>query len=329
MNLGLAFQIADDVLDYTADADALGKNLGDDLAEGKATLPVIHAMAHASPAERPRLGQIIRDRRHRARCRKCLQPSGPAGSLDYSRRAAERYASAAEASAGLHCRQRVERRAARAGPLRDQTATTERERLSCAANCSAKKLAHHLARCADSSAHGTGSPATSRVSSGSAKQCTAPLKLTNCQSALASCISFSKAAIDSAETNLSSAPLITSTGDLTDAGAGRHRRAQVAVEAGDAGEVGAAAREIQRDRAAEAETDRADAACVQRRASPRRARRSAAWMRARSAARIGVQRRLTPFQPRRDWPGAGPGHRRPPAGSRSPCRRGSSPWPRH
>src|SRR5688572_14425401 len=42
MQLGHAFQIADDVLDYAADADALGKNLGDDLAEGKATLPLIH-----------------------------------------------------------------------------------------------------------------------------------------------------------------------------------------------------------------------------------------------------------------------------------------------
>lgn len=43
-HLGIAFQIADDVLDYQADGDALGKNLGDDLAEGKATLPLIHAM---------------------------------------------------------------------------------------------------------------------------------------------------------------------------------------------------------------------------------------------------------------------------------------------
>jgi octaprenyl-diphosphate synthase len=46
--LGTAFQLVDDVLDYSASADDLGKNLGDDLAEGKPTLPLIHALAHAS-----------------------------------------------------------------------------------------------------------------------------------------------------------------------------------------------------------------------------------------------------------------------------------------
>jgi octaprenyl-diphosphate synthase len=53
LNLGYAFQIADDVLDYSADEAVLGKHLGDDLAEGKATLPLIHAMAHSSPAPMP------------------------------------------------------------------------------------------------------------------------------------------------------------------------------------------------------------------------------------------------------------------------------------
>ncbi len=57
--LGHAFQIADDVLDYTSDAQTMGKNLGDDLAEGKMTLPLIHAMAHADAATRERLCQIV------------------------------------------------------------------------------------------------------------------------------------------------------------------------------------------------------------------------------------------------------------------------------
>ncbi len=51
MHLGAAFQLIDDALDYKADAGALGKNLGDDLAEGKPTLPLIHAMQNAAPGE--------------------------------------------------------------------------------------------------------------------------------------------------------------------------------------------------------------------------------------------------------------------------------------
>lgn len=47
MELGYAFQIADDLLDYVSDAETLGKNIGDDLAEGKPTLPLIYAMQSA------------------------------------------------------------------------------------------------------------------------------------------------------------------------------------------------------------------------------------------------------------------------------------------
>ena len=49
MHLGTAFQIVDDVLDYSADEAETGKHLGDDLAEGKPTLPLIHAMQHGTP----------------------------------------------------------------------------------------------------------------------------------------------------------------------------------------------------------------------------------------------------------------------------------------
>lgn len=49
MALGYAFQIADDLLDYMSDAGTLGKNIGDDLAEGKPTLPLIYAMEGATP----------------------------------------------------------------------------------------------------------------------------------------------------------------------------------------------------------------------------------------------------------------------------------------
>jgi octaprenyl-diphosphate synthase len=55
-HLGTAFQLIDDVLDYRASRDELGKNLGDDLAEGKPTLPLIHALKHGDAAQQ----QLIR-----------------------------------------------------------------------------------------------------------------------------------------------------------------------------------------------------------------------------------------------------------------------------
>ncbi|RFF30073.1 polyprenyl synthetase family protein [Wenzhouxiangella sediminis] len=57
--LGQAFQIVDDVLDYRADGDDLGKNAGDDLAEGKVTLPLILALQSADETERALMRSII------------------------------------------------------------------------------------------------------------------------------------------------------------------------------------------------------------------------------------------------------------------------------
>jgi len=59
LELGFAFQIADDVLDYVSDAGTLGKNIGDDLAEGKATLPLIYAIERAPPAQAASLRRAI------------------------------------------------------------------------------------------------------------------------------------------------------------------------------------------------------------------------------------------------------------------------------
>jgi octaprenyl-diphosphate synthase len=56
-HLGTAFQLVDDALDFDASADELGKNIGDDLAEGKATLPLIYAMQNGSEED----GKIIRN----------------------------------------------------------------------------------------------------------------------------------------------------------------------------------------------------------------------------------------------------------------------------
>jgi octaprenyl-diphosphate synthase len=57
MHLGTAFQIIDDVLDYSGETDLIGKNVGDDLAEGKPTLPLLFAMKHGTQQE----ADIIRD----------------------------------------------------------------------------------------------------------------------------------------------------------------------------------------------------------------------------------------------------------------------------
>lgn len=59
LHLGTAFQLVDDALDYSAKAEDLGKNLGDDLAEGKPTLPLIHAMAKGTEKERTLIEEAI------------------------------------------------------------------------------------------------------------------------------------------------------------------------------------------------------------------------------------------------------------------------------
>lgn len=60
MHLGTAFQLIDDVLDYQADSATLGKNIGDDLAEGKPTLPLIHAMREGDARDREALRDAVR-----------------------------------------------------------------------------------------------------------------------------------------------------------------------------------------------------------------------------------------------------------------------------
>ena len=101
MHLGTAFQLVDDVLDYSGDLDAIGKNLGDDLAEGKMTLPLIQARTVGSADDSALIRAAITGGR--------LTEFAPVvgvlvrtGALDYTRARAEREsAAAAECVDGL------------------------------------------------------------------------------------------------------------------------------------------------------------------------------------------------------------------------------------
>ena len=65
-NLGMAFQIVDDVLDLTASEEVLGKPVASDLREGKVTMAVIHALEHCTPAERALIETVLRERAFRS-----------------------------------------------------------------------------------------------------------------------------------------------------------------------------------------------------------------------------------------------------------------------
>jgi octaprenyl-diphosphate synthase len=94
LDLGFAFQIADDVLDYASDASTLGKNIGEDLAEGKPTLPLIHAIARSEPAEAERLRAAVRTGGREA-LGDVLKAIRATGALDYARERAHGYARSA------------------------------------------------------------------------------------------------------------------------------------------------------------------------------------------------------------------------------------------
>ena len=98
-NLGLAFQIVDDVLDLTADEDVLGKPVASDLREGKATLAVVHALQHGSREERAAIQQVLEDRSFaRVGHARILEILRHNGSLDFAMRAAYGYADVARAA---------------------------------------------------------------------------------------------------------------------------------------------------------------------------------------------------------------------------------------
>jgi octaprenyl-diphosphate synthase len=94
MHLGTSFQVIDDVLDYSGAAEEIGKCLGDDLAEGKPTLPLIRAMRAGQAPERELVRRAIIDG-GRADFASVFAAVEATGALDYARAAAEREAQAA------------------------------------------------------------------------------------------------------------------------------------------------------------------------------------------------------------------------------------------
>ena len=101
MHLGTAFQLVDDVLDYRASSEELGKNIGDDLAEGKPTLPLIHAMRIGTPEQTALIRHVI-EHGGRDNIAAVQQAIESTGAIDYTARLAQSEADKAKAClAGL------------------------------------------------------------------------------------------------------------------------------------------------------------------------------------------------------------------------------------
>jgi len=93
MHLGIAFQLIDDVLDYAGDSSSMGKNIGDDLAEGKPTLPLIYAMAHGDARQVRLIRESLRVEAIAPELlSEVLSIVQQSGALDYSRRLAKQQA---------------------------------------------------------------------------------------------------------------------------------------------------------------------------------------------------------------------------------------------
>ncbi len=88
MHLGTAFQLIDDVLDYSASSEDMGKNVGDDLAEGKPTLPLIYAMAHGTEVQAALIREAI-EQGGLDQIEAITQAIETTGALDYTRNIAK------------------------------------------------------------------------------------------------------------------------------------------------------------------------------------------------------------------------------------------------
>jgi octaprenyl-diphosphate synthase len=94
MHLGTAFQLIDDVLDFSGNSGEIGKNVGDDLAEGKPTLPLLHALRHGTPQQAQLLRHAI-EHGGLEDLEQVLQAVRDTGALDHVRRLAQAEADSA------------------------------------------------------------------------------------------------------------------------------------------------------------------------------------------------------------------------------------------
>jgi len=88
MHLGSAFQLVDDLLDYSESSETIGKNIGDDLAEGKPTLPLIYAMKHGSEAQASVIRTAIEEGQ-RDKIDEIISIIKQTGAIDYTAQAAQ------------------------------------------------------------------------------------------------------------------------------------------------------------------------------------------------------------------------------------------------
>lgn len=96
-HLGIAFQLIDDVLDYTGNAEEMGKNVGDDLAEGKPTLPLIYTLKNGSPEQQSLIHDAIKNG-GLDHINEITQAVQSCGALDYTLERANQEADAAKAA---------------------------------------------------------------------------------------------------------------------------------------------------------------------------------------------------------------------------------------
>ena len=96
-HLGTAFQLIDDTLDYSATSEQMGKNIGDDLAEGKPTLPLLYAMSHGNPVQQQIIRQAI-ENGGIEQLQQVLEAIESTGALDYTAQTAQREADKAIAA---------------------------------------------------------------------------------------------------------------------------------------------------------------------------------------------------------------------------------------